>query len=251
MARLATFEWHTPPPTSVDETLALYDDGSAVFVVHRPRVASATVGSYQAHPGTEDAQLLAAAGPGPVTFDLLAPVPEAGSELQAAADRVSADSLATPRAVVTFHAHTAGPVDGGRLDVTLLAVAAGTQPVEFELDPTGSSVHFADQDGQAMSWQDLPSLPTGFFTLDAEGLGGVLRPAVVPPGSTVRSPSRRAHRRARSPFPSSWPAGSPAHSPTLSIAIASRFAPLRHRSLGSTSHPRRAVALGFGGPPAP
>ena len=66
--------------------------------------------------------------------------------------------------------------------MTLLAVAAGTQPVEFELDPTGSSVHFADQDGQTMSWQDLPSLPTGFFTLDAEGLGGVLRPAVVPPG---------------------------------------------------------------------
>ena len=49
--------------------------------------------------------MLAAAGPGPVTFDLLAPVPDAGSALLAAADRVAADSLATPRAVVTFHAH--------------------------------------------------------------------------------------------------------------------------------------------------
>ena len=110
---LATFEWHTPPPTSVDEELALYDDGSAVLVVRQPRRPTATVGSYVAHPGADDARLLAAAGPGPVVFDLLAPATDAATEatggLMAAADRVAADSLATPRAVVTFHAHVANP----------------------------------------------------------------------------------------------------------------------------------------------
>ena len=53
----------------------------------------------------------------------------------AAADRVAADSLATPRAVVTFHAHVASPASGGTLGTTLLAVAEGIEPVEFELDP--------------------------------------------------------------------------------------------------------------------
>ena len=189
MARLATFEWHTPPPTSVDEELALYDDGSAVLVVRRPRRPTATVGSYLAHPSAGDARLLAAAGPELVVFDLLAPAADATGVtgatggLMGVADRVAADSLATPRAVVTFHAHVANPASGGTLATTLLAVAEGTEPVEFELDPRSSSVHFLDTSGQPLSWHDLPNLPTGFMTLDGEGLGGVLRPAVVAPGA--------------------------------------------------------------------
>jgi hypothetical protein len=183
MARSATFEWHTPPPTSVDEVLALYDDGSAVLVLRRPRREGAAIGSYVAHPAADDARLLAAAGPGPVVFDLLAPPPDAAAALMAAADRVAKDGLATPRAVVTFHAHAAGPASGGTLGATLLAVAGGTVPVEFELDPRSSSVQFFDTGGQPLSWHDLPELPTGFMTSDAEGLGGVLRPAVVKPGA--------------------------------------------------------------------
>ena len=106
MARVATFAWRTAPPTSVDEVLAVYDD-SAVLVIRRPRQAGATIGSYVARPNAEDRQVLIAAGPGPVTFDLLRPVPDAMTALMAAADRVATDSLATPRAIVTFHAHAA------------------------------------------------------------------------------------------------------------------------------------------------
>ena len=37
MERLSTVRWHSPPPTSVDEELALYDDGTAWLTVRRSR----------------------------------------------------------------------------------------------------------------------------------------------------------------------------------------------------------------------
>ena len=199
-ARLATFEWHTPPPTSVDEVLAIYDDDEAMLVVRRPRTDSATIGSYAIHVSAEDRLALAAAGPGPHAFDLLAPPTDSGmAELMAAADRVASKALATPLAVVTFHAHSPGPNASGGLGVTLLAVGAGTQAVEFELDPARCSVQFFAADGQPVSWQDLPALPTGFVTPDATGLGGVRRMAVIAPSAYgaiafVATPPRGAAR---------------------------------------------------------
>jgi hypothetical protein len=182
-ARVATFEWHTPPPTSVDEVLALFDDGTAVLVVRSPRDGTAAIGSYGHPVAAEDVVLLTAAGPGPHEFDVLALPPDGpAGALLATADRVASETMATPIAVVTFHAHSPGVSDGGGLRVTLLALATGTQPVEFELDPAASSVQFFAADGQPKSWQDLPDLPTGFMTPDAGGLGGVVRPAVIAPG---------------------------------------------------------------------
>ncbi|MCY7419368.1 MAG: hypothetical protein LH650_12930 [Chloroflexi bacterium] len=183
-SRAATFEWHTPPPTSVDEELVVMDDHTAVLVVRAPRQETATIGSYAGPVTPGDLAALTGAGAGPHVFDVLAGEPDAGAtELRAAAERVAGILLATPRAVVTFHAHSPGPDGSGAVSFTLLAVAAGSVRVVFELDPAASSVQFFSADDQPMSWQDLPELPSGFFTADAAGLGGVRRPATITPGA--------------------------------------------------------------------
>ncbi len=186
MARLTTIEWHTPPPTSVDEVLVLYDDGTAVLGVRRPRHASATVGRYVALGGTgdpKDRDVLIAAGPGPHSFDLLhLPTVAADQAVLAAADRVAEAARENPYTVVTFGAGT-GPVSSeGLLPAALLATGAGTDAVEFELDPPACSAQFLDADGQAVAWVELPPLEIGFMTPDAEGLGGVVQGAHITPG---------------------------------------------------------------------
>ncbi len=183
MDRRATFLWRTPPPTSVDEELAVYDDGTALLAVRGSHTLSPAVGTYLARPVESDLQLLFTAGPDPVTFDLLRPPVDPGSAaLMAAADRVAAASLATPRAVATFHTQVREVGADGTLPVWLQVVGSGVQPVEFELDPGLSSVQFRNV-GQTIAWVDLPDLPTGFVTPHVEGLGGVRRRAVVKPGA--------------------------------------------------------------------
>ena len=181
--RLATFEWHTPPPTSVDEVLAIYDHDEAVLAVRRSRSESATVGGYATHVSADDERILAAAGPGRHMFDLLSPpTDDTTLGLMAAADRVASGARTTPRATVAFYAHSPDRDGSGAVGVTLLALGAGTQAVEFRVDPAGSSVHFFAADGQPVSWQALPALPTGFVTPNATGLGGVGRMAMIAPG---------------------------------------------------------------------
>jgi hypothetical protein len=183
MRRLASVEWHTPPPTSVDEQLVAYDDGSALLVVRRPRARVATSGTYAGRPSAEDLRALAAAGPGPIVIDLLvAPPDPATAAVMAVADRVAAGSLPTPRAVATFHVRPLAPPSGGVLAISLLVVADGVTAVEFELDTAASAVHFTSG-GQPVAWHPLPDLSTGFVTPDAEGLGGVRRRAHVEPGA--------------------------------------------------------------------
>ena len=79
MKRVATVEWHSPPPTSVDERLAIFDDGSAWLVVRRPRALSGPIGSFVTRPVDADVQLLTAAGPGPVVLELLSRPGDAAS----------------------------------------------------------------------------------------------------------------------------------------------------------------------------
>ena len=183
MKRVAAFHWRTPPPTSVDEELVLFDGGTARLLVLRPRAGESAVGAGACHPVDDDAAILAAAGPGPTEFDLLAPPTDAAAaRLMAVADRVADAARATPLAVATFHARPLAPVADGRLAMSLLVVASGTAAVEFELDVAASAVHFSSA-GQPVGWHDLPELPVGFVTRDAEGLGGVRRRARVDPGA--------------------------------------------------------------------
>ncbi len=183
MRRLATFRWQTPAPTSVDEELVLFDDGTTWLVVRGPRREDATIGSYRSRPADADARQLKAAGDGPHSFDLRAPTDPARADLLALAERVAEGCRASPRAVVTFHAHLPAAEPDGTAGITLLAVAGGVDPVEFELDPGPSSIHYLDRNGQPMSWQELPTPQTGFVTPDAEGLGGLHRAAVIRPGA--------------------------------------------------------------------
>ena len=168
--------------------------------------------------------MLAAAGPGPVTFDLLAPVPEAEIRTVGCRRPGGADSLATPRAVVTFHAHAALPVDGRQAGRDTARRRRGHRAGRVRARPGGFLGALPDEGGQTMSWQDLPALPTGFFTPDAEGLAAFSAPRSSRPVHTVPSHSRPAHRPAPRPSRSSWPAGSTTRSLMPPTPDASRSA---------------------------
>lgn len=188
MRRLATFAWRTPAPTSVDEELAIFDDGSAWLVVRGPRTATPAIGTYRCKPARADHRALSSAGPGTVQFDLLKP-PAGGADakLAAVANRVVGAAREAPDAVATFYVRAldssgsgAGSASGARA-LLLLVVASGTRAVEFRLDPGASSVLFG-RDGQTLTWSDLPRLASGFTTADAVELGGVRRTARIEPG---------------------------------------------------------------------
>ncbi len=182
MRRVATFVWQTPPPTSVDEELAIFDDGSAWLVVRGPRTSTPAIGTYRCELDRADQDSLAAAGPGPVHFDLLQPPSSADrAAVMAVADRVVAAARKAPDAVATFSVRELESGPSGTLALSLLVVASGNRAVEFELDPKASSILFG-QDGRTLSWSDLPELPAGFATPDAVELGGVRRRARIEPG---------------------------------------------------------------------
>ncbi len=183
MRRLATFAWRTPGPTSIDEELALFDDDSARLVVRASRALGPAIGTYRAEPTEADREALLAAGPGPIEFNLLMPPgDQSEAALRAVADRVSDLARQTPEAVATFHARGTGTRADGMSPVSLLVVGSGTRPVQFDIDPAASSVQFS-QTGQPTGWVDLPELPSGFVTPDAELLGGIRRRAVLEPGA--------------------------------------------------------------------
>lgn len=177
MRRLATVHWHSPEPTSVDEELAAYDDGTVWLAVRGSRDGSATIGSWSVTPPAVDHAALVAAGD--VDVDLLRPqpVPEIAERLRSAA-------LGAPVATARF---IAAPGGGG--EVTLAAVAAGTRPVRFELDPGALTVHL-ERAGATLAWYETARPATGFVTQDATGLGGIDRRAEIPPGSFGAIPLR-------------------------------------------------------------
>lgn len=185
MHRLATFAWRTPAPTSVDEELTIFDDGSAWLAVRGPRTPSPAIGTYRCKPAAADCRALGAAGPGTVQFDLRHPPSGAAAKLMAVADRVATAARKKPDAVATFYVRQLdSPGSGsasGALGLSLQVVASGTRAVEFRLDPGASSVLFG-HDGQTLTWSDLPRLAAGFVTPDALELGGVRRTARIEPG---------------------------------------------------------------------
>jgi hypothetical protein len=183
VTRLATVRWFTPPPTGVDEELAIYDDGVALLAVRVPRALGPSIGTYRCPAQHDDAAALSAAGSDPIMIDLLAPrqdgVPGA---LASRADRLAASALENPLAVATFHAGAVRSGADRRLSLAVYVVASGERAVEFELDPSASSVQFSDA-GQPLGWLPLTDLATGFVTADAVGLGGLRRRAIVEPGA--------------------------------------------------------------------
>jgi len=181
MKRVATFEWHSPPPTSVDECLAIYDDGSAWLVVRRPRALAGAIGSFVTNPSADDVKVLTSAGSGPVVFDVVTPPREpAAAALMEIAGRTSSAALSTPRAIATFYAGPLAAIAGGKLSMALLVVGGGKKAVQFELEPSKCTVHFSSG-AQPITWVPMPELGSGFVTPDAEGLGGLRMRAKVKP----------------------------------------------------------------------
>jgi hypothetical protein len=164
MVRLSTVRWHSPPPTSVDEELALYDDGTAWLTVRRSRGGEPVIGTWSATPSPEDHAALSKTD---LDIDLLKP---SADPALAAADRVA--RAAMPVATAEFHA---GVTDGR---VSVLVVAAGTRPVRFEVDPDAFRVHL-----EPVAWREVPRPESGFVTPSAEGLGGIARVAEIEPGA--------------------------------------------------------------------
>ncbi len=170
MRRLATVQWQSPPPTSVDEELAAYDDGSVWLVVRCSREGTPTIGTWSVSPSPGDHAALVAAGD--VLVDLLHPqsVPEVAERLRTAA-------LANPVATAQFLA-----AGGAGETVTFVVAGDGTRPVQFELDP-GTLVVHVEKEGAELAWFEPAPPETGFITPSAEGLGGLGRRAVIAPGA--------------------------------------------------------------------
>jgi hypothetical protein len=169
MQRVASVRWWSPPPTSVDEELVAYDDGSAWLVVRCSRDGSPTIGTWSTTPSAADHATLREAGD--VVVDLLRP-----GGASRAAETVRAAALDTPVATARF---VAAAGQGGT--VTLVALGDGTGPVRFELDPGAITLHL-EKDGTTVAWFDAPPPVTGFITADATGLGGLGRRAEIEPG---------------------------------------------------------------------
>lgn len=174
--RLATVCWSTPAPTSVNEELAVYDDGSAWLAVRVPRDGGNTIGTFTVRPTREQVAELAAVGT--IEVDLLA----AGLPVGAHVGDVLAGALReNPQAAVAFAAAARSDADGA-VQLGLYAVATGAAALPFEIEARCCAVHFLAH-GREVGWTDLPELQTGFVTAEAIGLGGVGRPASIQPGN--------------------------------------------------------------------
>ena len=182
MNRVASFYWKTPPPTSVDEQLVLYDDGSVRLVVRRPRTNTPTIGTYADTPDKADFAELSKAGAAGVTFELRGPVTPEIADLQTLASRVADEARQTPEATASFYVQPLSGPSGGRVSLAVGVVGQGSRVVEFDVDEAKCAIHYTSH-GQAAAWYEFPKLETGFVTPDAEGLGGLGRRAEVAPGT--------------------------------------------------------------------
>jgi hypothetical protein len=171
VAEIARIRWQSPPPTSVDEELAVYDDATALLVVRTSRDGAPVIGTWSATVAPED---LAALEGERREVDLRHPSADA---VIATGDRIAADARETPVATATFHA--AVVPDGG---VVLLAVGGGSAAAAFELDVDSVVVHLEDEETE-VAWHQMERLETGFVSPEPEGLGGVGRPAEIAPGA--------------------------------------------------------------------
>jgi hypothetical protein len=170
MQRLVTVRWESPPPTSVDEELAAYDDGTVWLVVRGSRDGSATIGTWSLTPTAEKHAALVASGDSVVDVRHADEVSETAELLRSAA-------LAEPVATAKFvAARGEGP------SVTLAAIGGGTRPIELELQPDSVTVH-VEVDGVTRAWFQADPPVIGFVTRDAVGLGGLGWRAEIPPGT--------------------------------------------------------------------
>jgi hypothetical protein len=172
MAEITRIRWHSPAPTSVDEELVAYDDGSAWLVVRTARDGSPTIGTWRSELSPEDRTLLDGVRR---EVDLLDRHPD---PLLASVQRVVAAVREHPVATATFHVGVVAP-DG---ELALFAVGGGLGPAAFELDRDAVIVHLI-RAGTEIGWHPVGPLQVGFVSPEPAGLGGLARPAEIAPGA--------------------------------------------------------------------
>lgn len=170
MQRLTSVRWLSPPPTSVDEELATYDDGSVWLVIRSSRDGTAVIGTWSTIPSPDDHAALVTTG------DLLVELPGA-QDVPAVAEKVRHAALSSPVATARFFAAL-----GDTGTVTLAALGSGSRPVQFEVEPAAFTVHL-ESGGATTAWFEASPPTTGFITPDATGLGGLGRRAQIDPGA--------------------------------------------------------------------
>ena len=185
---IARIRWQSPPPTSVDEELAAYDDGTVWLVVRSPRDGTPSIGTWRS--------TLSRGGPGLIDgvrreMDLSHPMPD---PLLIAIERMAAAVREHPVATATFSAAVVPP--GGGL--ALLAVGGGLGPAAFELDRDAVVVHLM-RSGTEIGWHRpercrpgscLPSRPASVASRGRRRS----RPARTGPSPCDRPRARRSRR---------------------------------------------------------
>ncbi len=172
MAELARIRWVSSFPTSVDEELVGYDDGTALLVVRSSRDGSPAIGTWRTYIDADDR--VAFAG-GDLEIDLLHPP---SSPIVAVAVRIAARARDEPISSATFYVAV---VPG--IGLALQAVGGGTSAAQFQLDEDSVIIHLENTDGHELAWHPADRLEAGFVSPTPEGLGGVGRPAEIAPGA--------------------------------------------------------------------
>jgi hypothetical protein len=170
VAAVARVRWRSSAPADVDEELVVDEDGSSMLVVRTARDKSPVVGTFAGSASTED---LAALAGQQLDVDLDRPIAEPVIIIADALARVAREQ---PVAALTCYVAV---VPGGGL--AFQAVGSGVRPARVELDRDSVIIHL-ERDGREIAWHEHPSLETGFVSPEPVGLGGVGRPAEIPPG---------------------------------------------------------------------
>ena len=175
-----TVRWSTPS-AAVDERLRVSSNGDARLLALAPLRDATLIGEFRGEVSADELEALAATG----TRVSIDPTHTESAEVGAVstlASQVADRCRADPLAAGLFVFRSTGPAVGGVRPLVLGVVGRGERACQFLLDLPGCRIRFVT-DGSQVGEVPLPELAAGFMTSDAEGLGGVRRTAVVPPGT--------------------------------------------------------------------
>jgi hypothetical protein len=174
-----TVRWSTPS-AAVDERLMVRSNGEARLLALAPLRDAALIGEFRGEVSVDELAALTATG-SRVTID---PTHTDSSEVGAVgvlAHQVADRCRTDPLSAGLFVLRSTGPAVDGVRPLVLGVVGRGERACQFLLDLPGCRIRFITE-GSQVGEVPLPELAAGFMTSDAEGLGGVRRTAVVPPG---------------------------------------------------------------------
>lgn len=174
-----TVRWCNPAET-VDERLLLRYSGEARLLALSPLTVADQIGEFRGTVTADELAVLSSAGTA-VQVDPTHDDPALAAVAVLATD-VADRCRAHPWSVAHLVLRPTGPAAAGRQPLALGVVGEGDQPCEFLLDLPGCRVRFWSGSGDLVVETAFPPVVTGFATADAEGLGGVGRRALVPPG---------------------------------------------------------------------